>query len=154
MWTTQSNPHKEPIGVSKPIIADKPVTGHPPPFVKVNRASEAVARGERIHNGTIMAKRPIMWTIRTIPSKAGSLFTKTVLNRTQNPVIAQTRRVPCHRSKTYVGLFKTIRPCMMVPTRKPTDKSPACQPIMQIHPGSIHQTLVHVSKRGDTVPTE
>ncbi len=40
-------------------MADKPVVGHPPAFVKVKRASLLVARGERTHNGTMIANKPM-----------------------------------------------------------------------------------------------
>jgi len=133
--------------VRKPIMADRPVVGHPPPFVKVKRASVAVARGERTHSGTITAKNPIRWMIRVIPSTAGNLLARTVLNVTQNPVMAQTSKVPCHRSKTYVGAFKTIRPCMMVPTIKATDRRPACHPVIHNHPIMIGQDSRKVGGR-------
>lgn len=134
MWTAQSKPNKEPMGVRRPIMADKPNVGHPPPFEKVIRASVTVARGERIHNGITTARKPIIWMHRTIPSTTGSLLARAVLNITQNAVIAQTSKVPCQRSKPYEGLFRTIRPCMTVPAMNPTDSSPACHPVIQIQP--------------------
>lgn len=146
--TAQSKPHKEPMGVRRPIMADKPVVRHPPPFVKVKRASVAVARGERIHNGTIMAKSPIMWMMRTTPSIAGNFLARTVLKMTQKKEITQTSKVPCQRSKLYVGLFKTIRPCMIVPTKKATDRRPACHPVIQIHPSLIGQNQVKLRGEG------
>jgi len=138
MWTTQSNPNKEFIGVRRPIMADRPIEGHPPPFVKVSRASLALDRGDKIHSGTATAKSPIMWMMRTIPSTAGNLFARKVLKTTQNITIAQTIRVPCHRSGTYVGLFRIIKPCMTVPTMKVLPRRPACHPVIQIHPGSTY----------------
>ena len=86
------------MGVRRPIIEERPVVGHPPPFEKVKRALVAVDFGERIHNGRIMANSPIMWMTRTTASITGSLLAKTVLKITQNKVTAQTSRVPCHRS--------------------------------------------------------
>lgn len=139
--------------VRRPIMEDRPVVGHPPPFVKVKRASVAVARGERIHNGTTTANSPIMWMVRTIPSIAGNLLARTVLNITQNEVIAQTSKVPCHRSNPYEGLFKTIRPCMTVPTTKATAKRPACHPVMQIHPWFDWSEHDKALWGGDPVPT-
>ena len=132
------------MGVRRPIMADRPVVGHPPPFVKVRRASVAVARGERTHSGTIMAKSPIRWIMSTIPSTDGNLLARTVLKKTQNAEIAQTSKVPCHRSKTYVGLFKTIKPCMMVPTMKLLPRRPACHPVMHSHPVLIGQNPMKV----------
>ena len=134
IWTAQSNPNNEPMGVKRPIMADKPIVGHPPPFEKVIRASVAVARGERTHKVITTARKPIIWMHRTMLSTTGSLLARAVLNITQNAVIAQTSKVPCQRSKPYEGMFRTMRPCMMVPVMNPTDSSPACHPVIQIQP--------------------
>jgi hypothetical protein len=56
------------MGASKPIIADRPVVGHPPLLVKVRRASWAFDRGAMIQSGMMMAKKPRICRIRTMPS--------------------------------------------------------------------------------------
>lgn len=56
------------MGASKPIIADRPVVGHPPLFVKFKRASLALDRGAITQSGMMMAKKPRTCRIRTRPS--------------------------------------------------------------------------------------
>ena len=84
-------------------MADRPVVGQLPPFVKCNNASAAFVRGDKLHNGTATAKSPIMCMMRTIASTAGNLLAKNVLKIMQKITTAQTIKVPCHRSGIYVG---------------------------------------------------
>ena len=73
MCTEQSYPTSTAIGASKPIIDDSPVVGQPPRLVNVSRASEALARGAMTQSGMIMAKKPRICRIKTIPSEQSQL---------------------------------------------------------------------------------
>jgi hypothetical protein len=50
MCTEQSNPSKQLNGTVRPIMADKPVDGHPPLFVNVKITSAAFLRGPMTHH--------------------------------------------------------------------------------------------------------
>jgi hypothetical protein len=60
MCTEQSNPSKELNGAVRPIMAEKPVVGHPPLFVNVKSTSTAFPRGAMTHSGMMTAKRPVI----------------------------------------------------------------------------------------------
>lgn len=77
-------------------MADMPIEDQPPLLLKVKSASCPLARGERTHNGMIMANNPMTWMVKTMPSTAGSFFAKKVLKMMQKAAIAQASKVPCH----------------------------------------------------------
>jgi len=96
--------------VDKPTMTDVPVELHPPPLVNSVKTDLALFLGARTQIGIIMAKRPTIWMIKTKPSIMGNFLAKKVLKKIEKETMAIRINVPCQRSKTYVGLFRTIKP--------------------------------------------
>lgn len=134
MCTEQSYPSKALKGEASPIIADNPVVGQPPLFVKVKRTSYALPRGAKTHRGMIIAKRPVMWMMRTIPSINGNFVANDVLKIMEKLMAAMAKSVPCQDLYSYCSLFKMIRPWISVPTMNATLARKTCHPVAHSHP--------------------
>lgn len=81
-------------GVCNPSIAETPKVGQPPLFVN-STSTLPGARGAMIHKGKMMAKKPAMCKINTIPSIMGSLTASKVLKMIANVTAAIDSKVPC-----------------------------------------------------------
>lgn len=100
MWTEQSYPMSTLKGVVKPIIADRPVLGQPPLLLNSSKATCGFARGAITQRGIMIAKKPVKWRIRTMPSTRGSRTANTVLKMIENEMVAIVRSVPCQLCHT------------------------------------------------------
>ena len=83
-------------GDRMPTMHASPVVGQPPPFrnsVKTVAGSLCGANNQRVIR---MAKKPVMWKIKTTPSTIGRRLAATVLNIMAKLVTAMTSKVPCH----------------------------------------------------------
>ena len=132
--TPQSKPSMDTMEVDRPTITDVPVLLHPPPLLNSVKTALAVFLGASTHNGITMANRPTIWIISISPSTIGSFLAKNVLKTIAKEVIAMTSMVPCQRSKTYVGSFKMIKPCMIVPAKNAMDTIAHCHPVKHSQP--------------------
>lgn len=91
----ESGPMKLKTGDSIPTRQERPILPHWPPSVKLKKTSEAgLGISPRTHNGTRIAKKPIMCRTSTVPSRTGSLETKNVLKMIEKVRTAQIIREP------------------------------------------------------------
>ena len=100
------------MGASRTIIDESPVLDQPPKLVNSSRTSDAFACGAMIQSGMMIAKKPEMWRISTIPSESsqlnltdngianlpmsGSRDANAVLKMIEKKMIAIANKVPCH----------------------------------------------------------
>lgn len=100
IWTAQSKPIEEMMGLSRPTIVAVPLEFQPPPLVNWVHTVFASAVGARVQSVIKMATIPRTWRINSNPSTKGNFFASTVLKKMAKEVIAMMSRVPCHAFAT------------------------------------------------------
>lgn len=90
-----------------------------PVVVCVNTKS-AELRGDKTHKVAMKATKKTKWPMPPMISSGGSIRRAKILQKTGRAMTAQASKVPCQRCGMYVASFRTMRPCMTVPSKKAT----------------------------------